>query len=156
MTILNDRDLKRHELMAGGLLAPVVILGAVAAAVRARGGWIPEYPQAMMAMAVVLLFSSLTWRVLAFGQALWRRAPMGNGYSRMLVYLAAYSLCVALGAGWLLFEKQRVPDLAWGRDQAASLLVLYAVLVILVPWVGAVVAQMIWGAAPNAANRASR
>lgn len=137
MTLLNQRELKRHEVAAFCLLGIAGLLWATGYWFRAGGRWVPEYPHAMLGIAAVALFTSLVWRILAFAQTLWRHTDPKYRPLGMLGYLAGYTLCIMLGAAWLIHEQRHLADIAWMREQSASLVVLYAILAIMLPWAAA-------------------
>ncbi len=134
MTILSNRELKRHEYLAFGLLGVALLLWAIGAWFRARDLWVPEYPHAMIGLAAVMLFTSLAWRFLAFAQRLWRHRASSRLPAGMLAYLAGYTLCMILSAAWLIYERRQLAEIAWMREQGVAVIVLYAFLAVSLPW----------------------
>ncbi len=134
MTVFNERELRRHEYLALALLMVALVLGAAAIWLRARQVWIPEYPHTMLGLAVVMLYTSLVWRHLVFFSIRQQGISGARGFHRMILYLALYSLCVICGVTWLLYERQRLPTIAWMRDRTVSVILLYAMLAMFLPW----------------------
>ncbi len=141
MTVLSQRELKRHELMALVMLLGGMVIWAIAAVVRARQAWIAEYTHAMIGVAVVMVFTSLVWRSLAYAQPFRQPTDKIERLRRMQAYLGCYALVIVMAAAWLIFEQRRLPETAWMRDQHASVVVLYALLAIALPWVALVAAH---------------
>ncbi len=135
MTKFTDRELKRHEYLAGALLILALVLWSIAVWFRTRGLWVPEYPHTMLGLAAVLLFTSLLWRGLSFAHAFRHDVSAGNFVLRMLCYLAVYALCVIIGAVWLIYEQRNLPEIAWLHDHNASTIALYALLALILPYI---------------------
>ncbi len=134
MTNLSSRELKRHQHFASALLVIALMLWAIGAWCRAADRWIPEYAHALIGLAAVALFTSLTWRLLAFAQTLWNTGKHAGLTSSIVKYLIGYSLCILAGAIWLIYEQRQLPDIAWMAEQSASWIVFAAFLAILFPW----------------------
>ncbi len=134
MTILSNRELKRHEYLAFGLLGVALFLWTIGAWFRAHDRWVPEYPHAMIGVAAVTLFTSLVWRFLAFTQQLLKHRAISRLRERMFTYLGAYTFCILVSATWLIYEQRHLAEIAWMREQGVSVIVLYAILAVTLPW----------------------